>query len=1127
MLWHIRRLVSSCDTEPDGVLLERYLQQRDEAAFAELVQRHGAMVFGVCRRILHDEHQAEDALRATFLLLAQKGATVRHSALPAWLHCVARHLALKCRRNEERHRLREARSAHGKCPAPRRDPLNELTVRELLLGFDEELQRLPEVYRLPLILCALEGQSVEEAARRLGWAPGSVRGRLARGRARLHAQLARRGLTLPLGALTLLLAPDAGKAVLPPPLARAIALAARAPNATGASARAIALAEGGLKSIAGLRGKIGLALLLSAVAAVGVCGLAPLAMLVEPPAVTSQEKPDTGSGRAQQRSEWHGDPLPQGALARLGTTRFRLGGLVHSCAYSPDRKALAAGCVDGSVHVFDSMTGELIHRLRGHRQDVTSVAYSADGKLLASGSVDQTIILWEPAGRRKLHQFGGPKAPIWSLAFTADGKSLLSGGHDNIVYLWDLKTFKELRRYTGHAFGIHRVLLSPDGHTVAAAADKEIRLWEFDTARPTRRLTGPKQTIKSLAYSADGKLLASGDEDYLVWLWEASTGKLVHRFPQTSKEPKNSLAHVTALAFAPDGKTLAVGGANHLVDMLDVGTGKKLWEIPGMDTITYNGYHEGGIQSVAFSPDGKRLAFGQDNRLTLLDTQSGREVLPAQGHRGGVRRLYFGPHPDRLITVSDDPTQRVVEWDAASGRMIQQVSGKVMWATQTALSPDRKLFVSTWFGPPHLHVWDTATGKEIRQIPMPLDNSPGALTFCPDGKLLAVAAGRGEAAWLMDVVKGEKVCAIEGARGPQIGAADNRGGKQPAGQVIEWLSFSPDGRLLASVGRTTIHLAEVPSGRQLLRIAMPQDHYIEAAALSPDGRTLATPVTFKDRSVVLWETATGKERLVIAAPPGQLDAVAFAPDGRLLASAGTDRAILLWDTVTGSQVARWEGHRGDVTSLAFSPDGRRLASGSLDTTALIWDVPPRAAQKRPAAPLTLRAADGAWSSLAGADAVEAYRAIVMLEAHPEEALAMLAERLLPLATTNKRMSLLLAQLDSDGFAEREGATQELRKLSWMAAPALNKVLEGKPSPELRKRTRDLLAWIREQPLPAELLQMLRGMEVLERIGTPAARSILERYAHVVTQPLLTQEAKASLHRLSVRPFVAPGEVGDR
>src|SRR5262249_26217231 len=162
-----------------------------QAAFAELVARHGLMVLHACRRVLSDGHLAEDAAQATFLVLARKADTIRPpEALAGWLHGVACRVAKKARPAGGPQPPRPAVPPDR--PAGGGDPLAEVSARELLSVLDEEVRRLPEAYRLPVLLCCLEGLSQEEAARRLGWAAGSLRGRLERGRKRLLERLARR-----------------------------------------------------------------------------------------------------------------------------------------------------------------------------------------------------------------------------------------------------------------------------------------------------------------------------------------------------------------------------------------------------------------------------------------------------------------------------------------------------------------------------------------------------------------------------------------------------------------------------------------------------------------------------------------------------------------------------------------------------------------------------------------------------------------------------------------------------------------------------------------------------------------------------------------------------------------------
>jgi RNA polymerase sigma factor (sigma-70 family) len=253
--------------DSDADLLTRFARRRDEDAFAALVARHGALVWNVCRRVVGGADAAEDCFQAVFLVLARRAASLsRPAAVASWLYGVAVRVARRARQTA----LAGRQAPPGLEPAaPRSDPLDELTARELLLTLDEEVQRLPEVYRLPVILCCLEGLSQEEAARRLGCTSGSIKGRLERGRRRLRDRLGRRGVALA-AALGVL---EASRCVAPAGLMERAAVAARVATAPGdvglASPGAQTLAEGVLRAMATTKLK-GIAAVVLAVGLLGV-----------------------------------------------------------------------------------------------------------------------------------------------------------------------------------------------------------------------------------------------------------------------------------------------------------------------------------------------------------------------------------------------------------------------------------------------------------------------------------------------------------------------------------------------------------------------------------------------------------------------------------------------------------------------------------------------------------------------------------------------------------------------------------------------------------------------------------------------------------------------------------------
>jgi RNA polymerase sigma factor (sigma-70 family) len=231
----------------DQQLLERFAALGDEAAFAALLRRHGPMVLRVCQSVLHNLHDAEDVFQAAFLVLARKAASIhRRESVSSWLYRVAYHLAVKAQASAARRKDQENRAA----VMPSTEPLLDMSLRELQCVLNEEIQRLPEQYRAPVVLCGLEEKSLEEAARMLGWSKGCVKGRLQRGREQLRARLRRRGLDFSAGLLASALAASSvsaqvSAALTASTLRAAMQIAAGEELAAGAiSANVAALVEG-------------------------------------------------------------------------------------------------------------------------------------------------------------------------------------------------------------------------------------------------------------------------------------------------------------------------------------------------------------------------------------------------------------------------------------------------------------------------------------------------------------------------------------------------------------------------------------------------------------------------------------------------------------------------------------------------------------------------------------------------------------------------------------------------------------------------------------------------------------------------------------------------------------------
>jgi hypothetical protein len=282
------------------------------------------------------------------------------------------------------------------------------------------------------------------------------------------------------------------------------------------------------------------------------------------------------------------------------------------------------------------------------------------------------------------------------------------------------------------------------------------------------------------------------------------------------------------------------------------------------------------------------------------------------------------------------------------------------------------------------------------------------------------------------------------------------------------------------------------------------------AAFTPDGRAVVTASA--DR-VTVWEAVTGGERIH---SKGGARLVCCLPDGRFLATA--DGAVIrLLDPRTGDEFGRLKGHDAEVWALAFTRDGKSLVSGSADSTALVWDAARLAPPVLKVQEQSAERLNELWSDLEGKDAGKAFRAIVLLEASPKGATALLAKRVKPAAAPDaKQLKKWVADLDNDNFETRETASTELARLGELAHSALEAALKSK-SAETRRRAEELLGRLRpDAALSAEDVRGLRAVEVLARINTPEARQALHALARGAEGDRVTREAKTTLERLDAQ-----------
>jgi RNA polymerase sigma factor (sigma-70 family) len=376
---HLRQLVRPRGDTPasDRQLLAAFAATRDESAFAELVRRHGPLVRGVCRRLLGADAAAEDAFQATFLLLARKaGSPGWRNSVGPWLYAAAWRIARKARVAAVRQQAREARAP---APPPPTDPVTAAAWRELCRVLDEELGRLPERLRAPLVLCYLEGRTRDEAARLLCLSLGTVKDRLERGRAILRARLIRRGVALTIAGLSAALAEAPVSAAEAGATART---AAAFVTGTAIAAPVAALLCGSRSLLGGaVLGGVGAVLLAGALAA----GVAHYGLSGELPPPAAPPKASAPAAPVVRRDQFN-DPLPPGAVARFGTVMLRHGDDIQGVQFTPDGQKIVSWAWDG-VYVWNAGSGNQVRRF-AERPHTTSwqmqaAGLSPDGRTMA------------------------------------------------------------------------------------------------------------------------------------------------------------------------------------------------------------------------------------------------------------------------------------------------------------------------------------------------------------------------------------------------------------------------------------------------------------------------------------------------------------------------------------------------------------------------------------------------------------------------------------------------------------------------------------------------------------------------------------------------------------------------
>lgn len=786
--------------------------------------------------------------------------------------------------------------------------------------------------------------------------------------------------------------------------------------------------------------------------------------------------PLTASAAEAQRGVMNnalGDPLPPGAVLRLGSTRFRQPTVITSMTLSPDGKTVAS--IHDELIVWDAATGSerwraSMGQLRvdfpAASYGINALAFSPDGTRIYTPGPQHLVLSWDvETGRNQAFEvdarprvgFGADDrfgAMVKFIDIARDGSKLAFAGATGLdVYdqagkrlfeivnkpqkLVDPKAMNSDRLTFGGHYSSGQ--FSPDGKILAVVtsdAPETVRLLDADTGNELRRLDLKAKLVR-LAFSPNGDTIAATERDSAVRLYDVATGKRIWEHIVKLTNPYEN--YTSAIEFNPTGDTIAVAATDKLIRLLGARSGDQIAALAG---------HTWYPWCLAFAPDGAILySAGWDGVIRRWDMKTHEQLgLPEGVQATGVAGI--SPNGQRIAYEDDSGRVRMI--DVRSGKELRILALPATQYSQLVFSPDGRQLAGGGTSGDRVHIalWDPENGDLIQRWDWPKGRDPHSdvesLRFSPNGQYLAAAVFRQSMVYWWDVQTRKQVA-------------------NQKHEEIYGLSISPDGKTLATVGWDStlrlwdIHLGKLASETHIGEAGGAEDLRMYSVGYSPRGNILATQHMNGD--VRLWDAATMKMQAKIPAGDN-FGAMSFSPDGLWLATGTRGGVISLWDVLTNGKVTDIGEHRDSVDMLAFGPNSITLLSSGGDGLCYLWDLRPPALKR----PMDFEVL---WEDLADESPYAAYRAMCAMTIEPDHAATFIADKLRGVT------KLMDPNEVDDGLSEEDA--------------------------ERRRRLKRLL--IKKDPGIEYAVRVQRAVAILTNVDTPLAKKQLHELAKDPQSPV--------------------------